>query len=158
MERPICFVSNRNFHSDYQDADIINCFGLNRYTSKHNKNHSVVSPPPPSPGLPRRPQHGRRSDVRHPPRPIRRHVLLQRGPQLHHRYSRHRACFVACAAVSLALEKKKKEVRGAILNRLTPPPAPPASFLVPGGCDGQPDGLPRLPDQRRLQSEQQRPQ
>lgn len=37
MERPICFVSNRNFHSDYQDADIINCFGLNKYTSEHKK-------------------------------------------------------------------------------------------------------------------------
>lgn len=68
----------------------MNCFGLCKRTSKHSVVSSCSCA---SPGLPRRPQHGRRRDVRHPPRQLRRHVFLQRGPQLHHRWAC--ACFGA---------------------------------------------------------------
>lgn len=63
----------------------MNYFVLNKYTHTNHTQSSPPLPPVSSPGLPRRPQHGRRRDVRHPPRQLRRHVLLQRGPQLHHR-------------------------------------------------------------------------
>lgn len=40
--------------------------------------------------------------------------------------------------------------------RLSAQLASPASFLILGGCDGQPGGLSWLSDQRGLQPEQQR--
>lgn len=69
------------------------------------------------------------------------------------------ACVLVSAKPSASLSK-------CVINNVDvwhpqPPPlsaqlASPASFLILGGCDGQPGGLSRLSDQRGLQPKQQR--